>query len=172
MEKYNISPVGLYNVLLFKCRNLINIYFLCIYFVTDCWSLVFDPFQTHVLQHTRFPCLSLSSRVYSNSCPSSQWCHPTISSSVIPFSSCLQSFPASGSFPVSQLFASFGQSIGASGSSSVLPIKSWLVSLKIGLIALLLRVSRESSPAPQFENINSLVLSYLYGPALISIHDY
>jgi len=103
---------------------------LCIYFVTDSWSVLFDPLQTHVLQHTRFPCPSLSSRACSNSCSSSRWCHPTTSSSVIPFS-CLQSFSASGSFPVSQLFTSCGQRIGASGSASVLPMKSWLISLKI-----------------------------------------
>ena len=77
----------------------------------------------HGLQHSRPPCPSLSPRVCSNSRPFSQWCHPTISSSVDPFSSCLQSFPASRSFPLSQLFASGGQSIGASGSTSVLPMK-------------------------------------------------
>ena len=76
----------------------------------------------HELQPTRLPYPSLSPWVCLNSCPLSQWCHPTISSSVIPFSSCLQSFPASGSFPVSQLFASGGQSIGASASASVLPV--------------------------------------------------
>ena len=78
------------------------------------------------LWHTRLPCPSLSLKVCRNSCPLSQWCHPTISSSVIPFS-CLQSFPASGSFPMSQLFASGGQSIGASASASVLPmnIQGW-----------------------------------------------
>ena len=65
----------------------------------------------HVAQHTRFPCPSPTSRACSDSCPSSRWCHPTISSSVAPFSSCLQSFPASGSFPMSQFFASGGQSI-------------------------------------------------------------
>ena len=83
--------------------------------------------QPHGLQHTRLPCLSLTSRVCSNSCPLSQWCHPTISSSVIPFSSYLQSFPASGSFPMSCLFASGGQSIGASASASVPPmnIQDW-----------------------------------------------
>ena len=74
----------------------------------------------HGLQQARLPCTSPSSRVYSNSCPSSWWCHPTISSSVVPFSSHLQSFPASGSFPVSQFFASDGQNIGASASASVL----------------------------------------------------
>ena len=70
------------------------------------------------------PCPSLTPRVYPNSCPLSQWCHPTISSSVSPFFSCPQSFPASGSFPVSQLFASGGQSIGVSASTSVLPMNT------------------------------------------------
>ena len=79
-------------------------------------------FVTPWLQHIRPPCPSLTPRVYSNSCPLSRWCHPTISSSVVPFSSCVHSFPASGSFPVSQLFASGGQSIGVSASASVLPI--------------------------------------------------
>ena len=78
--------------------------------------------QPYGLQHTRLPCPSLFPRACWNSCPLSQWCHPTISSSVIRFSSCLQSFPVSGSFPVSQLFASGGQSIGASVSASVLPM--------------------------------------------------
>ena len=78
-------------------------------------------------QHTRPPCPSPTPGVYSNSCPLSQWCHPTMLSSVIPFSSCLQSFPASGSFPVSRFFASGGQSIGISASASVLPmnIQDW-----------------------------------------------
>ena len=74
------------------------------------------------LQHTRPPCPSPTPRVYSNSCPLSQWCHPTISSSVVPFSSHLESFPASGYFPMSQFFASGGQSIGVSASASVLPV--------------------------------------------------
>ena len=78
----------------------------------------------HELQHARPPCPSPTPRVYSNSCPSSQWCHPTLSSSVIPFSSCPQSFPASRSFPMSQLFAWGGQSIGVSASTSVLPRNS------------------------------------------------
>ena len=74
------------------------------------------------LQHARPPCPSSTPGVYSNSCPLSRWCHPTISSSVIPFSSCLQSFPVSGSFQMSQLFASGGQRIGVSASTSVLPV--------------------------------------------------
>ena len=81
----------------------------------------------HGQQHTRLPCPSPTPGVYSNSCPSSQWCHPTISSSEVPFTSCPQSFPASGSFQMSQLFASGGQSIGVSASTSVLPmnIQDW-----------------------------------------------
>ena len=78
----------------------------------------------HEPQHTRPPCPSPTSRVYPNSCPLSRWYHPTILSSVIPFSSCLQSFPASGSLPMSQLFASGGQSIGVLGSTSVLPMNT------------------------------------------------
>ena len=91
-------------------------------------SVVSDSLWLHGLQHASPPCPSLTPRVYPNSCPLSQWCHPTISSSVIPFSSCLQSFPTSGSFPMSQLFASGSQSIGVSASTSVLPMNTqdWL----------------------------------------------
>ena len=86
-----------------------------------------DSLWTHGLQQARPPCPSPTPGVYSNSCPLSWWCHPTISSSVIPFSSCLQSFPASRSFQRSQLFTSGGQSIGVSASTSVLPmnIEDW-----------------------------------------------
>jgi len=86
-------------------------------------SVMSYSLQPHELRHTRPPC-PLSSRVYPNSCPLSWWCHPIISSSVNPFSSCPQSFPASGSFPMSQLFASGGQSIGVSASTSVLPMNT------------------------------------------------
>ena len=81
----------------------------------------------HGLQHARLPCPSPTSRAYSNSCPLSWWCHPAISSSVIPFSSCPQSFSSSGSFPMSQLFTSGGRSIGVSASTSVFPmnIQDW-----------------------------------------------
>ena len=85
-------------------------------------SIVSDSLWPHGLQNSKLPCPSPTPRAGSNSCPSSRWCHPTISSSVVPFSSYLQSFPASGSFQVSQLFASGGQSIGASASASVLPM--------------------------------------------------
>ena len=85
-------------------------------------SVLSDSLRPHGLQHARPPCPSPTLRVYSNSCPLSRWCHPTISSSVVPFSSCLQSFPTSGSFQMSQPFASGGQNIGASASISVFPI--------------------------------------------------
>ena len=81
-----------------------------------------DSLRPHGLQHTRAPCLSTTPRVYSNSCPLSQWCHPTISSSADPFSSCLQSFPASGSFQMSKFFTSGDQSIEVLASSSVFPV--------------------------------------------------
>ena len=87
-------------------------------------SVVSDSLQPHELQHARPPCPSATPGVYSNSCPSSWWCHPAISSSVVPFSSWPQSLPASGSFPMSQLFASGGQSIGVSASASVLSVNT------------------------------------------------
>ena len=89
-------------------------------------SVMSNSLQPQGLQHARIPCPSPTPEAYSNSCPSSQWCHPTISSSVVPFSS-LQSFPASGSFPMSQCFKSGGQSIGVSASASILPmnIQDW-----------------------------------------------
>ena len=83
-----------------------------------------NSLQPHKSQHARPPCPSPTPGVYSHSCPSSQWCHPTISSSVVPFSSCPQSLPASGSSPVSQLFAWGGQSVGVSASASVLPMNT------------------------------------------------
>ena len=92
-------------------------------------SVMSDSLQPHGLQHARPPCPSPTPEACSNSCPSSWWCHPTISSSVVPFSSSPQSFPASGSFPMSQFSTSGGQSIGASASASVLPmnIQDWFL---------------------------------------------
>ena len=126
------------------------------------------------LQHARLPCPSLSSRVCSSSCPLSWWCHLTISSSVTPFSSCPQYFPASGSFPMSQLFTLGGQIIAASASASVLPmsIQDWFPFGLTGLISLLSKGSQESSPLSQFESISSLAFSFLHGPILTSVHDY
>ena len=87
-------------------------------------SVISDSLRPHGPQHPRPPCPSQTPGVYPNPCPLSRWCHPTISSSVVPFSSCPQSFPASGSFPMSQLFAPGGQSIGVSASTSVLPMNT------------------------------------------------
>ena len=127
--------------------------------------------RKHIHQATRS---SPSPGVCLNSCPLSLWYHPTISSSVVPFPSCLQSFPPSGSFPMSQLFVSGGQSIEASSSASVLPMniqgdfpQDWLV-----WSPCCPRDSQESSPAPEFKSINSLALSLLYGPTFTSVHDY
>ena len=113
-------------------------------------------------------------RACSNSCPLSLWFHPAILTSVIPFSSCLQSFPASGSFPMSQLFTSGGQSTGVSASVSVLPmnIQDWFPLECTVWISLQSKGLSESSPTPQFKSINSLVLSFLHSPTLTSIHDH
>ena len=100
--------------------------------------VVSDSLQPHGLQHARLPCPSATPGVHSTCCPSSRWCHPTISSSVVPFSSCLQSFPESGSFSMSQFFTSGGRSTGASASASVLPvnIQDWFPLELTGLISL------------------------------------
>ena len=121
----------------------------------------------HELQHTRLTYPSLSPRVCSNSSPLSWWCHPTILSFVTPFSSCPQSFPASGSFPVNQLFASSDQSIRTWASATVLPVNIQFT----GFISLQSNNSQESSPA-QFKSINSSAFSLIYGPILISVQDY
>ena len=137
-------------------------------------SVVSNSSQPHGPQHARPPRPPPAPGVYSNSCPSSQWCHPAISSSIIPFSSCLQSFPASGSFQMSQLFTSGGQSIGVSASASLLPMNiqdwfslGWTVGSPYNP-----RDSQESSPTPPFKSINSSVLSLLYSPTLTSIRDH
>ena len=122
--------------------------------------------QPHESQCTRPPCPSPTPEISPNSCASSQWWHPAISSSVIPFSSCPQSLPASESFPVSQLFAWGGQSTGVSALASFLPKKSQ------GWSPCSSRDSQESYPTPQFKSINSLVLSFLHSPILTSIYDH
>ena len=118
-------------------------------------SVESDPLQPHESQHARPPCPSPTLRVYSNSCPSSQWCHPAISSSVIPFSSCPQSLPASGSFPMSQLFTWGGQSTRVSASASVPPMNTqdwsplgwtgWILAVQGTLRSLLQHGSSKSS---------------------------
>ena len=117
------------------------------------------------LQHTRLPCPSPSPRACSNSCPLSQRCHPTISSSVVPFFSCLQSFPASGSFPMSQFCIRWPKYWGFSFSISPSSEHS-------GWISLLPRASQASSAAPQLKSIHSLALSLLHGPNQTFVHDY
>ena len=111
---------------------------------------------------------------YSNSCPLSQWCHLTISYSVVSFSTCLQSFPASGSFQMSQLFTSGGQSIRVSASTSVLAMNTqdWSPLGRTGWISLQSKDSQKSSPTPQLKSISSLAFSILYGPTLTAIHNY
>ena len=133
-------------------------------------SVVFDSLWPHGLQHARLPCLSPTPRACSNSCPSSWWCHPTISSSVVPFSSCFQSFPTSGSFPVSQFFTSGGQSIGASASVLPMNIQDWFSLGWIGWISLQPKGLSRVFPTPQFKSINSSALSFLYSP--IHIHTW
>ena len=134
-------------------------------------SIVSDSSWPHGLQHTRPLCPSPTPGVYSNSSQWSRWCHPTISPSLAPSSSCLQSFLSSSSFQMSQLFTSGGQSTGVSASASVLPMN---IPLGCGLVGSLCspRDSQESSPTPQFKSINSSTLSFLYSPTLTSIHDY
>ena len=130
-------------------------------------SVISNTLWPHESQHARPPCPSQTPRVYSNSCPSSRWCHPAISSSVIPFSSWPQSLPASGSFPMSQLFSWGGWSVGVSASASFLPMNTqdWSPLGWTGWISL------RSSPIPQFKSINSSALSFLHSPTLTSIHD-
>ena len=138
-------------------------------------SVLSDSLQPHGLKHARPPCPSPTPGVYPNPCAWSWWRHPAVSSSVIPFSSCRQSFPASGFFQMSQLFAWGGQSIGVSALASVPPMNTqdWFPLGLISLISLKSKgLSRESSPTPQFKSINSSALSLLYDPTRTSIHDY
>ena len=138
-------------------------------------SVVSNSSWPHGPQHARTTCPSPTPRVYSNSSPLSQWCHYTISTSVVAFSSCLKSFPTSGSFQMSQLFTSGGQSIGVSALTSVLPMNTqdWSPLGWTDCISLQSKgLSRESSPTPQFKSINSSALSFLYSPTLTSIHDH
>ena len=145
--------------------------------------MVSDSLWPHELQHTRLPCPSSppSPRVCSNACLLNQWCHPTISSSAILFSFCLQSFPATGSFPMSHLLTSGGQSVAASATSSILSmsIQCWFPFRLTGLISLQSKgLSRAFSSTTIQNDFCSLfkcsffILSFLYGPTLTSIHDY
>ena len=132
------------------------------------WCL-WRSYHTNTIWLNHWPLLARS-----NSCASSQWCHVTISSSVVPFSSCPQAFPESGSFPMSQFFASDGQSVGVSASASVLKrnIQDWFPLRWTGLISWSPRDFQESSPTPQSKSVNSSALSFLYSPTLTSMHGY
>ena len=151
------------------------------YLLFSC-SVVSNSLRPHGLQHARLPCPSPSSRVCQSSCSLNQWCHPTISSCVALFFSCTQSFPPLESFPMSQLFADYwntleysgGQSIGAWASTSLLPksIQGWFPLRLTVWSSCFSMDSQESSSAPQFECINSSALLLVYGPALTSVHDY
>ena len=134
-------------------------------------SVVSNSLRPHELQHPRPPCPSPTPRVSPNPCSLRRWYYPTISSYVVPFSSYPQSLPASGSFQMSQLFTSLGQSIGVSASTSVLPMNTqdWSLLGWTGWISLQFK---GLSPTPQFKSINSLAFSLLYSPTLISIHDH
>ena len=136
-------------------------------------SIVSNSLQSHEPHHARPPCPSLTSRVHPNPCPLSQWCPPTISSSVIPFSSCPQSFPALGSFQMSQFFASGDQSIGVLASTSVLPmsIQDWFPLGWTGWISLQSKgLSRVFSNTTVQKHL--LRSAFFYSPTLTSIHDH
>ena len=136
-------------------------------------SVLSDSLRSHWLQHARPPCPSPTPGDYSNSCPLSRWCHPTISSSVVPFSSCHQSFPASESFQMSQLFALGAKSIGVSASASVLPmiIQEWFPLGWTGWISL-----QSKGLSRVFSNTtvqkHQFFSAQLYSSTLISIHDH
>ena len=139
-EKTADSLVGVslqivFSLAVFKILSLSLILTFSVQFIC---SVMSNSLRPHGLQHARPPCPLPTPGVYPNPCPLSRWCHPTISSSIAPFSSCPQSFPASGSFQMSQLFASGGQSIGVSASTSVLPvnIQDWFPLGLTGLISL------------------------------------
>ena len=129
-------------------------------------SVVSDSLRPHGWQHTRPPCPSPTPGVHPNPCPLSRWCHPTISSSVIPFFSCSKSFPALGSFQMSQLFPSGGQNIGVSASTSVLPMNTqdWSPLELTGLIFLHFKGPSRAFYDTTVQSVNSSALSLLYGP--------
>ena len=161
-NKLQLQHVSLYESLQFSC------------------SVVSHSLQPHESQHTTPPCPSPPPGVHSDSRPSSQWCHPAILSSVILFSSCPQSLPASESFPMSQLFTWGGQSTGVSALATFLPknTQDWSPLGWTGCRMSRMdspcspRDSQESSPTPQFKSINSSALSLLQSPTLTSIHDH
>ena len=163
-------------------KFLFDVFDLCICFLVSLvWSsiqftssVMSDSLWPHEPQHASPLCPSPTPRVHPTPCPFSRWCHPAISSSVILFSTCPQSFPASGCFQMSQLFTWGGQSIGVSASTSVLPMNTqdWSPLGCTGWISLQSKRLSESSPTPQFKSNNYSVLSFLYSPTLNNIHDH
>ena len=138
-------------------------------------SVMYNSLRPHESQHARPPCPSPTTGVHSDSCSSSPWCHPTISSSVVPFSSCLQSLPASESFPMSQLFFVWGgQSTGVSALASFLPknTQGWCPSEWTGCISLQSKGLSRVFSNTTVQSINSSVLSFLYSLILTSIHEH
>ena len=137
-------------------------------------SVVSDSLRPHESQHARPPCPSSTPGVHPDSRPSSQWCHPAISSSFVPFSSCPQSLPASESFPMNQLFTWGGQSTGVSALASFLPknTQDWSPLEWTGWISLQSKGLSRVFSKPQFKSINSSALSFLHSPTLTSIHDH
>ena len=133
-----------------------------------------NSLQPYGLQHARLPCPSPTPRICSNSCPLSWWCHPTTSTSIVPFASCLQSLPASGSFPMSWLFSSGGQSIGSSTSASVLPmnIQSWFPLGLTGLISLQSKGLLSVFFISTVQKHQFFGAQPFYGPTLTSVRDY
>ena len=155
-SRYFGSPIGWLYLLLFS------------------HSVMSNYLQPCGLQHARLPCPSPPPAASSNSCPSSRWRHLTISSSVIPFPSCLQSFPASRCFPLSEFFSWGDQSIGVSALVSVFPmnIQDWFPLGLTGWIALLCKGLSRVSSNTTVQSINSSALSFLHSPTLTSIHDH
>ena len=137
-------------------------------------SVMSDSLQPHESQRAMPSGPSPTPGIYSNSCPSSQWCHPAISSSVVPFSSCPQSLPASGSFPMSQLFTRWPKYWSFSLSISPSNKHPGLISFRMDWLDLFAVQGTLKSllPTPEFKNINSLALSFLCSPTLTSIHDH
>ena len=137
-------------------------------------SVVSDSFRPHESQHTRPPWPSPTPGIHSNSCPLSRWCHPTISSSVVPFSSCPQSLPASGSLPMSQFFTSGGQSIWVSASASVLPMNTqdWSPLGWTGWISLQSKGLSRVFSSTIVQKHHFSALSFLHSPTLTHIHTW
>ena len=154
-------------VLLTDYRPLLSLFLLSVFSL----SVMPDSLRPHGLQHARHPCPLPSPGACSNSCPLCQWCHPTISSSVVPFSSCFQSFPAWGSFPMSQPFTSGGQSIEASASASVLPVNIRVDSFRSGWFDLL-DVQGTQKSLLQHHNSKHIIFFFSSQPSLCPILTY